>query len=337
MESAANTAERAHWSETVVDKEEFEMSRTKTKGIVKVHPEHLGKFLAGPRHAKKRPPRQPGQPIAPGFKADHSYDLKYDGGTTIRNLSFLNVYLGAGGWAASDMANIDKALAAAMSDTKLNDVMKQYFGGQGISTTFLGSRKSDGPVAATFDRDSVSALLDQLSGANQLTGIDFSSTVINLLLPPGIILDSRGTGNEKQGGDDDEESSRKGLGGYHGSHQLAGGTFAYFAAAVYSQNTAKGANGIPIWPDSWKNVVATLYHELNEARTDADVERVNATGDSSLLGWYSQKGGEVGDIPINLAGENLDLVFVEETLQSGDVVPIQLMWSNSAGGPGVPF
>jgi len=310
------------------------MTHTKARGIVKIHPEHLRSFLAGPRHAKKRPSRKHGQPLAPGFTADHSDDLQYHGGKTIADLSFLNVYLGADGWAPSDMTNIDKSLAAAMSDTKLNDVIVQYFGGKAISTTFLGSRKSDGAVSETFDRDSVSTTLDQLFGANQLAGIDFSKTVINLLLPPGIILDTKGTGSEKKRGDeDDKDSSRKGLGGYHGSHQAGDGTWIYFAAAVYSQ----GTNGIAIWPDSWKNVVATLYHELNEARTDADVERVNATGNDSLLGWYSQAGGEIGDIPINLAGENLDLVFVEETLQSGDVVPIQLMWSNAAGGPGVPF
>jgi len=314
------------------------MSRTKSKGIVKVHPEHLRTFLAGPRHAKKRPPKQPGQPIAPGFQVDHSYDLQKFGGKVIRDLSFLNIYLGSGHWPAGDAEKIDGALAAAMSDGKLNDVIAQYFGGQAVSTTFLGGRKSDGPVSHTFDRDSVSSLLDQLYQANQLTGIDFPNTVVNLLLPPGVVLDTTGTGQVKTGGDaDDKDSSREGLGGYHGSHQITHGPLVYFAAAVYSQQTPDGPNGIPVWPESWKNVVATLYHELNEARTDADVERVNATGNSALLGWYSQKGGEIGDIPISLAGNDLQLVFVEETLENGTVAPIQLMWSNAVGGPEGPI
>lgn len=311
------------------------MTRTTTKGIVKVHPEKLRTFLAAPR--KKRHPRTPGQPIAPGFQPNHAYDMKKHPGKTIQNLSFTNVYLGVGDWDTADMANIDSALAAAMSDPKLNDVMKQYFGNQLISTTFLGAKKSDAPVPATFDRNSVSSALDQFYGAGQLAGIDFPNTVVNLLLPPGTILDSTGTGAVRKGGDaDDKDSSLEGLGGYHGSHQT-GGTTIYFAAAVYSQQTADGPNGIPVWPDSWKNVVATLYHELNEARTDADVEQVNATGNDDLLGWYSQTGGEVGDIPIELAGNDLQLVFVEETLQNGQIAPIQLMWSNAAGGPGVPF
>jgi hypothetical protein len=314
------------------------MARNKMKGIVKVHPERLRSFLAGGNRAKKRPPHATGQPLAPGFKAQHGFDLKNHGGRTLGSLSFLNVYLGAGQWAASDMTNVDQALAAAMSDRGLNDVVQQYFDGQPISTTFVGAKRSDAAPPATIDRDSVSQTLDQLLAAGQLEGLDFTKTVVNLLLPPGIILDSTGTGAERQGGDaDDKDSSKDGLGGYHGSHRAADGTQIYFAAAVYSQELPDGPNGIPVWPDSWKNVVATLYHELNEARTDADVEQVNATGDDGLLGWYSQKGGEIGDIPILLAENDLQLVFVEKTLGTGQVVPVQLLWSNSAGGPGEPF
>jgi hypothetical protein len=321
---------------------EGKMSHGKTRGIVKVHPDHLRTFLAGPHRAGKRPPAAGKELIAQGFKADHSYDLKDFKGKTIQKLSFMNVYLGASHWAASDMSNIDAALSGAMSDPKLNDVIQQYFGStHTISTTFIGPRKSDAAVPSTFDRDSVSSTLDALYEAGQLEGLDFSNTVVNLLLPPGAILDTTaagGVGKIEKGGDaDDKDSSLEGLGGYHGSHRTGDGTTVYFAAAVYSQKTAKGTNGIPVWPDSWKNVVATLYHELNEARTDADVERVNATGNDKLLGWYSQKGGEIGDIPISLAGENLHLVFVEEALQNGHTAPIQLMWSNLVGGPGLPF
>ena len=313
------------------------MAKNRRLGIVKAHPKHLQSFLKRGGHAGKRTTGTAGQ-IASGFKVQHALDLKNFNGKTIQSLSFANVYLGAGNWAASDMDNIDGALGAAMSDPGLNDVIKQYFGNQLVTTTFLGRKTSGAAVAATFNRDSVSATLDQLYSAGQLTGIDFSSSVVNLLLPPGIVLDTTGTGNVRKGGDaDDKDSSLEGLGGYHGSHQVADGTWIYFAAAVYSQQTAKGTNGIPVWPDSWKNVVATLYHELNEARTDADVERVNQSGNDSLLGWYSQEGGEIGDIPVSQAGDNLQLVFVEETLKNGQTAPIQLMWSNAVGGPGLPF
>jgi hypothetical protein len=100
---------------------------------------------------------------------------------------------------------------------------------------------------------------------------------------------------------------------------------------VYSE----GTNGIVAFDQPWKNVVATFYHELNEARTDAAVEDVNTTGNNGLLGWYSQTGqGEIGDLPINASGGDLSLVFKEVALANGSgTAPIQLMWSNADNGP----
>ena len=96
------------------------------------------------------------------------------------------------------------------------------------------------------------------------------------------------------------------------------------------------SNGIPAFRQSWKNVVATFYHELNEARTDPDVEDANRTGDLSKVGWYANvdHGGEIGDIPMNEAGAHLSLVFKEIDLADGSgTVPVQLMWSNKDFGP----
>jgi hypothetical protein len=137
-------------------------------------------------------------------------------------------------------------------------------------------------------------------------------------------------------GDDDAASSKNGLGGYHGSVHLGDGTEIYYAVGVYSETAADGSvNGIDAFGTPWKNVVATFYHELNEARTDAAVEDVNSSGNSGLLGWYSQTGqGEIGDLPINASGGDLSLVFKEIELANGQgTVPIQLMWSNADDGP----
>ena len=313
-------------------------SKSKSIHIVKVHPEKLRAFKATGAHARKaKPAAAPAAgraPLAPGFVADKTLNLKDFRGKTIQTLSFTNIYLGASRWSASDMTNIDAALSGAMSDPALNNVIQQYFDAP-IATTFLGRKLSDAAVPATYTRDDVSATLTQMFTSGQLAGIDFANTVVNLLLPPGVVLDTTAAGGV--GDLDDKDSSLEGLGGYHGSHAADGGTTIYFAAAVYSQTTAKGHNGIPVWPDSWKNVVATLYHELNEARTDADVEAVNRSNNENLLGWYSTKGGEIGDIPINQAGQDLHSVFVEVTLKSGQSAPIQLMWSNAAEGPGEPF
>jgi hypothetical protein len=130
---------------------------------------------------------------------------------------------------------------------------------------------------------------------------------------------------------DNAADSGHGLGGYHGSTHLEGGVEVYYAVGVYSE----GNNGIAAFDEPWKNVVATFYHELNEARTDPGVEDANATGNNNLLGWYSQEGqGEIGDLPINACGGNPNLVFQEIALADGTgMVPIQLMWSNLASGP----
>jgi hypothetical protein len=77
----------------------------------------------------------------------------------------------------------------------------------------------------------------------------------------------------------------------------------------------------------------TLYHELCEARTDPDVEDVIRTGDESKLGFYSERAGEIGDIPITVAGANLSLVMKEHLLDDGRTAPMQLQWSNHVHEP----
>jgi phospholipase C len=296
------------------------------------------KHKAAPRRtARAGEGGQAGQ-LAPGFAPDPRLDLTFHGGKTLPSLSYLNVYLG--NWDGSDSNSIDGALKAALTDPGLNAVINQYFdGAHGVQTTFLGSAKNGDPLPETFTRDSVSATLDAIREGTSIAGIggiDFSSTIVCLLLPKGVILDDTTTSSTGVGflEDDDKASSLEGLGGYHGSHDSSDGTTVYFAVAVYSE----GQNGIPAFDASWKNVVATLYHELCEARTDPDVEDVNRTGNSSLLGWYgdARGAGEIGDIPINEAGQNLSSVFVEVPLQAGGTAPIQLMWSNAVHGPGTP-
>ena len=302
-------------------------------GIVKVNPD----VLTGLSVHRKTPKGS----IAPGFKARKKLNMKFKGGKTIPHLSFKSFYLGAAHWAASDIQNIDTALAGAMSDPHLNNVMQQYYpGAPAISTTFLGSTKLTAPVTAPFTRDSVNPLLASLIGDGSLNGVNFDTTVICLMLPPGVALttDAAGGVGKAKGDGDNLDSSLEGLGGYHGSCHI-GATRVYFSVAVYSQFVNGKPNGIPVWPDSWKNIVATFYHELNEARTDPDVEDAIRGNNDALLGWYSDAtgGGEIGDIPMNEAGANLRSVMVEVTLGNGVVAPIQLMWSNAVGGPGGPF
>ena len=285
------------------------------RGIVKAHPKKL-EFA---------------------FTPEPQFDMTYQGGRTIPKLKFKSFYLNGAKWAASDMKNIDTALAGAMSDKPLNKVLLQYFPGHSsITTKFLGSQKLAIKPPKTFTRDDVNPVLQTLLDGGKLKDVD-SNTVVCLMLPPGVILTTDAAGGVgKLKGDDDEDSSLEGLGGYHGSAHVEDRVI-YFAVGVYSQRTARLRNGIPFWPDPWKNVVATFYHELNEARTDPDVEEFNRTGHPHLIGWYANVdgGGEIGDIPINEAS-SLALVMTEVQLAAGGTAPIQLMWSNAVHGPQGP-
>jgi hypothetical protein len=303
------------------------------RGIVKTHPDAVRALLSA---------KPSGGTIAPGFTPHRALNLKFMGGRTIPKLSFRSFYLGGDGWADSDIQNIDRALSGAMADPHLNNVVQQYFPGTAsISTTFSGSAKVPGALAQTYTRDSVNSTLAQLTSNGALKGTDFDNTVVCLFLPPGIILTTDavdGIGKSKLRGDDNADSSAQGLGGYHGSCHI-GTTRIYFAVGVFSQFVGRTANGIPFFPDPWKNVVATFYHELVEARTDPDVEESERARNNKLLGWYSNArgAGEIGDIPMNEAGNQLGMVMVEVALAKGGTAPIQLMWSNAVGGPQGPF
>ena len=291
--------------------------------------------------------------LAPGVRATPSHDLHFHGGKTIPNLTFMNYYVGSDVWPASDMANIDTALAAAMSDVNLNNVMEQYFPGS-ISTSFAGSEKLSGPAPATMSQGDIEALISSMATQGNFAGRDLTSTVFNFMLPPGTVLNDNSTSSgasangkveEKKKGpipDDDEADSLHGLGGYHGSVHTAGGDTIYYAAGVYSQVLPDGTqNGIPVFDAPWKNVVATFYHELNEARTDCDVEdAIRAGNDPSgvkFLGWTSKQGEECGDFPVFETVNNLALVFQEAPLTAGGgTVPVQFQYSDNVHGPEGP-
>jgi hypothetical protein len=290
--------------------------------------------------------------IVPGIPPTPAHDLKNHGGKIIQNLRFMNFYVGADAWNAGDMGNIDKALAAAMSDRNLNNIMAQYFSGP-ISSTFDGSQNLPGPAPAIISQGDVEQLASTLYTQKKFGGHDLTSTVFNFLLPPRTVLntDSTTTGGLRRNSGvrnrivipHDEDDSLHGLGGYHGSVHVSPSDTVYYSIGVYSETEADGTvNGIPVFDEPWKNVVATFYHELNEARTDADVEDAIRAGNDpnaeNFLGWTSDQGEECGDFPVFEAGNDLTEVFQEVQLtdKSGSV-PVQFQYSNAVHGPEGPI
>jgi hypothetical protein len=252
--------------------------------------------------------------LAPGFGPEPGLDLRYFGGRTLPHLRYTLVYLGE--WDAGERTQLDHSLGAAMRDPGLNNVLTQYFPSGEVTTTFAGSLVHPGSIPTRVQRDEVESLVAELN---------IGPSVTCLLLPRGAVLVDTG-----------DVDSKHGLGGYHGSIKT-NGSERYYSVAVYSD----GDNGIVAFDEPWKNVCATLYHELQETRTDPDVEDAiklgSAPGADRLLGWYSPRGGEIGDIPMAEAGGDISRVMQEVPLSDGSgTVPIQLMWSNAVGGPEGP-
>jgi hypothetical protein len=279
--------------------------------------------------------------IAPGVGPSPDHDLLFHGGWTIPALVYKSFYLGGrDAWPATDQQNIDQALAAAMSHAGLNNVMCQYFTRMPTCQS-APSEILPGPPPALVNKTDVEALVASLQAQGRLDGFDLSSTVFNFLLPSGTVLtdDSAGKSeHQRAASSQSEEAARspEGLGGYHGSTKT-GGVVPYYAVGVYSETRNGQTNGIDAFGSPWKNVVATFYHELSEARTDADVEEANNQGKDSLLGWVSSEGEECGDYPIFEAAD-LALVFKEVPLVNGaGTVPVQFQYSNQVHGPEGPI
>src|SRR5262249_32052693 len=144
-------------------------------------------------------------------------------------------------------------------------------------------------------RPDVGQIVQALFTSDPSLDQDLEVTLFNLILPRSVVLRS---GNA---------TSLTGLGGFHGSVPIKIGDrtkVVYYSISVFSERDAEGReNGIAVFSPAWKNVVATLYHEINEFRTDPDVERANAAATEEealgLIGWISAAGEEMGDHPLN--------------------------------------
>src|SRR3974377_89240 len=138
--------------------------------------------------------------IAPGVRPSPKHNLINYGGKTIQDLFFTNFYLGgAESWDQSEIQNIDKSLASAMSDTNLNNVMMQYFSNQLITSTFKPSQVLDGPKPSTFSQGDVENLVGQLYSQGRLSGFDMGNKVFTFMYPSGKTLTTDETGTHQAG------------------------------------------------------------------------------------------------------------------------------------------
>jgi len=262
--------------------------------------------------------------IASGVSPMPLEDLIFHGGRIVPQMRFQNVYCGSkADWKESEISSIDSAISTAMQDKRLNNVVVQYFHATQLSCDPIDSIVLEDERPSLMDEPDVQAKIVTLFRSKKLSTSDLGSTIFNLVVPRGSVLSL---------GDSD---SKNGLGGYHGSvHLKQDGSVAtlYYSANVYSE----GENGITAFDASWKNVVATLYHEMNEFRTDADVKDAIEQNDNDFLGWMSRGGRECGDEPIAVAAK-LDAVFQEVLAANEAKIPVQFLYSNAVHGPEGPI
>jgi len=281
----------------------------------------------------------------PDLPPPATHDLRYRGGKTIADLAYRTFYVGGStSWSATDVRSIDTTLAAAMADGGLNGILQQYFEDP-VSATFVGSTLLPGPRPRLVTQSSIEREIRRLHATGAIRGVDPARTALAFVLPSGTLLGDERAPKVRPPRDDqpsapfeDETTSLGGLGGYHGSVRVGADDprTVYYAVAVYSEIRGGRENGIPVFAEAWKNVVATLYHQLCEVRTDPDVEAVlRGELPRSALGWVSDGGLECGDFPVSEHGGELRRVFVELDVDRV-VVPIQLQYSNKAHAPGRP-
>ena len=266
--------------------------------------------------------------IAPGISPSPLEDLIFHGGKAVPQMEFQNIYLGSPtDFPQGDTVLIDAAITSAMRSKMLNNVMVQYFPGASLLCDPRPSLILNEPKPQQLDEPDVQVKVITLYDSGQISKKDLDTTIFNLVLPLGTVL-RLGT-----------SSSLTGLGGYHGSvHIQRNGkrVTLYYSANVFSQMLSPvRENGIVVFDKPWKNVVATLYHELNEFRTDADVNDAIKEHSNDFLGWSSRSGRECGDQPI-FAASSLDLVF-KEVLARKKKVPVQFMYSNAVHGAEGPI
>jgi hypothetical protein len=284
---------------------------------------------------------------ADAFRPTPQQDLKYRGGKTIRDLTYVNIYVGGKqAWSESDRKNIDWALKGAMTDPHLNHVLMQYFNDEPISAAYRGSFLLDGFNLPRVTQSNIRDVVRILHTRGSFSHLPLTSTAICFILPKGTILEDPDSDGQRAAPINGvipygvEASSLRGLGGYHGS-VLVGSQTLYYAVSVYPERLPNGqSNGVPVFRVPWKDAVASLYHQLQEIRTDPDVDDAIATSQEQYVGWASDIGEEIGDYPLTADSEDgrLDQVFMEVDLANGSgKVPVQLCYSNAVHGPEGPI
>src|SRR5580704_14119747 len=112
--------------------------------------------------------------LAADLGATPAHNLRFRGGRTIRSLTYLNLYVGGKEvWAPGDIQDIDRALAAVMTDSRLDTVVNQYFPDGPVATAVAPSQVLPGSKPQTVTRETMDALVrEHVVSAGRLNQFD---------------------------------------------------------------------------------------------------------------------------------------------------------------------
>lgn len=285
------------------------------------------------------------------IKGSRKTDLKNFGGKTLPKMIYKNYYLGGtSAWQEADIEAIEKATIQVMRHKKLNAVLSQYFNHQALFCDALEAEILATPKPAEVTQGDIEKFTKDLFLSGQIKDSDLDVTIFNFILPRGSVLNTKrklthNLTNKTQTISNTirrAASSLDGLGGYHSSvhPKRTGGTEAtiYYSVDVFSDKLANGQeNGIVGFDDAWKNVVATLYHELNEFRTDPDVGDSIREDNADFLGWMADDGNEIGDFPLLHAAPVTEVIKEIKLTGKTFSLPYQMLYSNSIHGAENPI
>jgi hypothetical protein len=243
---------------------------------------------------------------APGSRTPKPIQLTYHGGPMLQHVQVATLFWGSD-WKGNALSGYFNGFFQALfADGRYMANLAQYDAGSYTigDGTFAGTTTDDqAPASPVQDADIQTEIRAQIAAGN--LPATTSDTVYFVFMPPQtVVVDGYG---------DDSVNN------FSGYHDYASGSdgFAY-AVIPYDDSLANPQQ-------------MTLYasHELAEAVTDPE------PGDTTL-GWYDNRYGEVGDIPVSLYASRriakTDLID-QLTAPDGTVYLVQKEWSNQASAP----
>jgi hypothetical protein len=248
----------------------------------------------------------PGWAQRPSRNPLNSINVTYHGGPLLQNVKVTTLFYGSD-WSSSNLPDyFNGFFKAVFADGRYMANLAQYSaGGYTIGNgTFATTDMDAATLPATVKDAQIQAEIRAQVAAGNLPAPD-DNTLYFVFTAPHIVVEDAYGNNSAQD--------------FSGYHDYAPGSDGFSYAIIPYDNSLSDA----------RKMTAYASHELAEAVTDP---QPTDTG----LGWYDNRNGEIGDIPVSLylAGR-ISLSGLTELLTASDGTAylVQKEWSNQDSAP----